>query len=41
MKRNVSFSDVLEALERLNGVAHRTPVVTSRILNKMSDQEVM
>lgn len=40
MKRNVSFSDVLEALERLNGVAHRTPVVTSRILNKMSDQEV-
>lgn len=34
------FSDLLEAAERLEGVAHRTPVLTSRTLNEICRSEV-
>lgn len=40
MKSEVCFSSVQEALERINGVAHRTPVMTSRILNQITGREV-
>ncbi|MFD0663239.1 pyridoxal-phosphate dependent enzyme [Thermocatellispora tengchongensis] len=36
----VSFDDVREAAARLNGVAHRTPVLTSRTLNALVGAEV-
>ncbi|MFF3636725.1 threo-3-hydroxy-L-aspartate ammonia-lyase [Streptomyces sp. NPDC002250] len=36
----VSFDDVREAAARLRGIAHRTPVLTSRTLNSAVDAEV-
>ena len=36
----LSFDDVLAAAERLRGVAHRTPVLTSRTLDAMTGGEV-
>ena len=36
----VSFDDVREAAARLGGVAHRTPVLTSRTLNALAGAEV-
>ncbi|HEX9076419.1 MAG TPA: pyridoxal-phosphate dependent enzyme, partial [Anaerolineae bacterium] len=36
----VSFAEVRAAAERLKGVAHRTPVLTSRTLNAMTGREV-
>ncbi|MBL1084501.1 threo-3-hydroxy-L-aspartate ammonia-lyase [Streptomyces actinomycinicus] len=36
----VSFDDVREAAARLEGVAHRTPVLTSRTLNSLVGAEV-
>lgn len=36
----LTFNDVLEARERLQGVAHRTPVLTSRQFNEHSACEV-
>ncbi len=36
----VSFDDVLEAADRLDGVAHRTPVVTSRQLDAVCGARV-
>jgi threonine dehydratase len=34
------FNDILQARERINGVAHRTPVLTSRQFNEMVGGEV-
>ena len=31
----ITYDDVLAAAERLRGVAHRTPVVTSRTLDEL------
>jgi threonine dehydratase len=36
----VSFADVRAAAERLRGVAHRTPVLTSRTFNALTGREV-
>ncbi|WP_030339796.1 threo-3-hydroxy-L-aspartate ammonia-lyase [Streptomyces sp. NRRL S-1022] len=36
----VSFADVREAAARLDGIAHRTPVLTSRTLNSLVGAEV-
>lgn len=36
----ISFADVQAAAERLRGVAHRTPVLTSRTLNDLTGAEV-
>ncbi len=36
----VTMADVRAAAERLNGVAHRTPVMTSRTLNALTGREV-
>lgn len=36
----VNFEDVLSAAERIAGVAHRTPVATSRLLNEACGAEV-
>lgn len=36
----VTFADVRAAAERLKGVAHRTPVLTSRTLNAMTGRQV-
>lgn len=36
----VTYTDILAAADRLNGVAHRTPVVTSRTLNEQVGAEV-
>src|SRR5262245_65489288 len=36
----LTFNDILEARERLQGVAHRTPVLTSRQFNERSACEV-
>ncbi len=36
----VTFADVEEAAQRLQGVAHRTPVLTSRTLNELCGNEV-
>ncbi|MEU6671183.1 threo-3-hydroxy-L-aspartate ammonia-lyase [Streptomyces sp. NPDC046727] len=36
----VSFADVREAAARLKGIAHRTPVLTSRTLNSLVGAEV-
>ncbi len=36
----ISFADVQAAAERLQGVAHRTPVLTSRTLNEITGAEV-
>ncbi|MCG0063320.1 threo-3-hydroxy-L-aspartate ammonia-lyase [Streptomyces tricolor] len=36
----VSFADVREAAARLRGIAHRTPVLTSRTLNSLVGAEV-
>jgi len=38
--RPVAFEDVKAAAERLKGVAHRTPVMTSRTLNEICCNEV-
>ena len=40
MNLPVTFQDVQEAAERLRGVAHRTPVLTSRTLNELCGNEV-
>ncbi|MFF2331507.1 MULTISPECIES: threo-3-hydroxy-L-aspartate ammonia-lyase [unclassified Streptomyces] len=37
----VTFDDVREAAARLNGIAHRTPVLTSRTLNALVGAEVL
>lgn len=37
---SIGFNDVLGAAERLRGVAHRTPVVTSRTLNERVGGEI-
>ncbi|MBK8313522.1 MAG: threo-3-hydroxy-L-aspartate ammonia-lyase [Acidobacteria bacterium] len=36
----ITFNDILEARERIKGVAHRTPVLTSRQFNEQSGCEV-
>jgi threo-3-hydroxy-L-aspartate ammonia-lyase len=36
----ISFADVQAAAERLRGIAHRTPVLTSRTLNDLTGAEV-
>ena len=36
----VNFEDVLSAAERIAGVAHRTPVATSRLLNEVCGAEM-
>src|SRR5690242_10887893 len=36
----INFDDVLAAAERLRGVAHRTPVMTSVTLNEVTGAEV-
>jgi threonine dehydratase len=36
----LTFNDILQARERLRGVAHRTPVLTSRQFNQHADCEV-
>jgi len=36
----LTFNDILEARERLQGVAHRTPVLTSRQFDEHSACEV-
>src|SRR5512145_3065099 len=36
----LTFNDILEARERLQGVAHRTPVLTSRQFNEQAACEV-
>jgi threonine dehydratase len=35
-----TFSDIVDAAERLRGVAHRTPVLTSRTANEMAGAEL-
>lgn len=40
MKLPVTFEDVQEAAERLQGVAHRTPVLTSRTLDELCGNRV-
>lgn len=37
---SVTYEDVREAADRLDGVAHRTPVMTSRTVNARADAEV-
>ena len=34
-----TYKDVVDAAKRLKGVAHKTPVMTSRILNKKHGAE--
>ncbi|MGH9937887.1 MAG: pyridoxal-phosphate dependent enzyme, partial [Blastocatellia bacterium] len=36
----LTFNDILQARERLRGVAHRTPVLTSKQFNEHSECEV-
>ncbi len=36
----LTFQDILEAKERLRGIAHQTPVVTSRQVNELTGGEV-
>ncbi len=36
----LSFGDIADAAERIRGIAHRTPVMTSRALNKQLDKRV-
>lgn len=36
----LSFQDILEARERIRGIAHRTPVLTSRQFNELAGCEV-
>jgi len=36
----ISYDDVIDAAERLRGVAHRTPALTSRTLNEICRNEV-
>jgi threonine dehydratase len=40
MTEGLTFDDVLAAADRLAGVVHRTPVLTSRTLNALVDAEV-
>ncbi len=40
MMDDVTFADVLSAYERLRGVAHRTPVITSRTLDDRTGAQV-
>jgi threonine dehydratase len=37
---NITYSDVEAASKRLNGVAHRTPVLTSKTVNQLTNAEV-
>ncbi len=37
---HISFDDIQRAHMRLQGIAHHTPVITSRILNKLSGRDV-
>jgi threo-3-hydroxy-L-aspartate ammonia-lyase len=41
MRRPPSFADVESAARRLSGVAHRTPLVTSRVLDELVDARVV
>src|SRR5690349_20712913 len=36
----ITFNDILQARERIRGVAHRTPVLTSRQFNELAGCEV-
>ena len=36
-----TFSDIVDAAERLRGVAHRTPVMTSRTANQVAKAELI
>lgn len=40
MNIDIDFSSIQEAVNRLNGIAHHTPVMTSRTLNRLTGQEV-
>ncbi|SFX11768.1 threonine dehydratase [Thermoactinomyces sp. DSM 45891] len=40
MNKAIIFHDIIDAVERLRGVANRTPVLTSRVLNELSRQQV-
>src|SRR6187401_2201753 len=40
MEPAISFADVQAAAERLRGVAHRTPVLTSRTLDEITGAQV-
>ncbi|TCP61008.1 pyridoxal-phosphate dependent enzyme [Baia soyae] len=40
MNKGIIFHDIIDAVERLRGVANRTPVLTSRVLNELSRQQV-
>jgi threonine dehydratase len=40
MEPVIRFADVVDAFERLQGIAHQTPVVTSRTLNRLTGREV-
>ncbi len=40
MRPAISFDDVKSAAERIAGVANRTPVITSRMVNALTDYEV-
>ncbi|MBD2775152.1 threo-3-hydroxy-L-aspartate ammonia-lyase [Iningainema tapete] len=40
MPNNVTITDVQAAAQRLAGVAHRTPVLTSRTVNQRTDSQV-
>ncbi|MDQ0417244.1 threonine dehydratase [Croceifilum oryzae] len=40
MNKSIIFHDIIDAVERLRGVANRTPVLTSRVLNELSRQQV-
>lgn len=37
---DITYSDITAAEQRLNGVAHRTPVFTSRTLNRQTGSEI-
>ena len=36
----INFQDVQQAAARLNGVAHHTPILTSRTVNQLTGYEV-
>jgi threo-3-hydroxy-L-aspartate ammonia-lyase len=40
MSLAIDFNDVTQAAKRLQGIAHRTPVLTSRIANEMAGAEL-
>ena len=37
---HLTFQDIQHAAERIKGIAHRTPVLTSRTANEMADAEL-